>query len=139
MDRHSITYTYGTNVFYWVAGVEDAENWHGKPMPKERADAIIKLIESQIQTNKNLDPKPPIEDSPQVNITDIEMSSPPAYKVGEQVGKLYCSHFFKIRNRTLHVFSSPWMNQLLDCMTCNLKVISNRGEFSIFYYFFKFI
>ncbi|XP_032186832.1 transketolase-like protein 1 [Mustela erminea] len=68
-----------------IPSVEDAENWHGKPMPKERADAIIKLIESQIQTNKNLDPKPPIEDSPQVNITDIEMSSPPAYKVGEQI------------------------------------------------------
>ncbi|VCX39947.1 unnamed protein product [Gulo gulo] len=68
-----------------IPSVEDAENWHGKPMPKERADAIIKLIESQIQTNKNLDPKPPIEDSPQINITDIEMSSPPAYKVGEQV------------------------------------------------------
>ncbi|XP_022347056.1 transketolase-like protein 1 isoform X2 [Enhydra lutris kenyoni] len=68
-----------------IPSVEDAENWHGKPMPKERADAIIKLIESQIQTNKNLDPKPPIEDSPQINITDIEMSSPPAYKVGEQI------------------------------------------------------
>ncbi|XP_045850475.1 transketolase-like protein 1 [Meles meles] len=68
-----------------IPSVEDAENWHGKPMPKERADAIIKLIESQIQTNKNLDPKPPIEDSPQINISDIEMSSPPAYKVGEQI------------------------------------------------------
>uniref|UniRef100_A0A452V4U5 transketolase n=1 Tax=Ursus maritimus TaxID=29073 RepID=A0A452V4U5_URSMA len=68
-----------------IPSVEDAENWHGKPMPKERADAIIKLIESQIQTNKNLEPKPPIEDSPQINIMDIEMSSPPAYKVGEQI------------------------------------------------------
>lgn len=86
-------YTYGTNVFSWVAGVEDAENWHGKPMPKERADAIIKLIESQIQTKKNLDPKPPIEDSPEVNITDIELSSPD-YEVGEQVGKLFCSLLF---------------------------------------------
>ncbi|XP_006739414.1 transketolase-like protein 1 [Leptonychotes weddellii] len=68
-----------------IPSVEDVENWHGKPMPKERADAIIKLIESQIQTNKNPEPKPPIEDSPQINIVDIEMSSPPAYKVGEQI------------------------------------------------------
>lgn len=88
-------YTWSTNVFYLVAGVEDAENWHGKPMPKERADAIIKLIESQIETNKNLEPKPPIEDSPPVNILDIEMASPPAYTVGEQVGKLFCSLLFK--------------------------------------------
>ncbi|XP_025843858.1 transketolase-like protein 1 [Vulpes vulpes] len=68
-----------------IPSVEDAENWHGKPMPKERADAIIKLIESQIETNKNLEPKPPIEDSPPVNILDIEMASPPAYTVGEQI------------------------------------------------------
>ncbi|XP_025789825.1 transketolase-like protein 1 isoform X1 [Puma concolor] len=65
--------------------IEDAENWHGKPVPKERADAIIKLIESQIQTNENLDPKPPVEDSPQINILDIEMISLPAYTVDEKV------------------------------------------------------
>lgn len=63
-------------------------------MPKERADAIIKLIESQIETDKNLEPKRPIEDAPQINIMDIEMGSPPAYKVGEQVGKLFCSLLF---------------------------------------------
>uniref|UniRef100_G1MJG1 transketolase n=1 Tax=Ailuropoda melanoleuca TaxID=9646 RepID=G1MJG1_AILME len=68
-----------------IPSVEDAENWHGKPMPKERADAIIKLIESQIETDKNLEPKRPIEDAPQINIMDIEMGSPPAYKVGEQI------------------------------------------------------
>nr|XP_001494432.1 transketolase-like protein 1 [Equus caballus] len=68
-----------------IPNVEDAENWHGKPMPKERADAIIKLIESQIETNQNLEPKPPIEDSPQITITDIEMTSPPAYKDGDKI------------------------------------------------------
>uniref|UniRef100_A0A8C0E1W5 transketolase n=1 Tax=Balaenoptera musculus TaxID=9771 RepID=A0A8C0E1W5_BALMU len=65
--------------------VEDSENWHERPMPKERVDTIIKLIESQIQTKKKLDPKPPVEDSPQINITDIEMISPPAYNVGDMV------------------------------------------------------
>ncbi|XP_007951564.1 transketolase-like protein 2 [Orycteropus afer afer] len=68
-----------------IPNVENAENWHGKPMPKERADAIIKLIESQIQTNKSLIPKPPVEDSPEISITDIKMASPPAYKVGDKV------------------------------------------------------
>ncbi|KAM9041282.1 transketolase-like protein 1 [Megaptera novaeangliae] len=65
--------------------VEDSENWHERPMPKERVDTIIKLIESQIQTKKKLDPKPPVEDSPPVNITDIEMISPPAYNVGDMI------------------------------------------------------
>lgn len=72
-------------VVCFVADVEDAESWYGKPVPKERADAIIKLIESQIQTNTNLEPKPPIEDIPQISISDVKMSSSPAYKVGDQV------------------------------------------------------
>ncbi|ELW52804.1 Transketolase-like protein 2 [Tupaia chinensis] len=68
-----------------IPNIEDAENWHGKPMPKERADAIIKLIESQIQTNRNLIPQAPVEDSPQINITNIKMTSLPAYKVGDKI------------------------------------------------------
>ncbi|XP_036280844.1 transketolase-like protein 2 [Pipistrellus kuhlii] len=68
-----------------IPNVEDAENWHGKPMPKERADAIIKLIESQIRTNKNLAPKPPVEDSPQISIKNIKMTSLPDYKLGDKV------------------------------------------------------
>ncbi|XP_023561137.1 transketolase-like protein 1 isoform X3 [Octodon degus] len=68
-----------------MPNVEDTESWHGKPMPQERADAIIKLIESQIQTNRSLTPQPPIEDSPQVNIEDIKMTTPPAYEVGDMM------------------------------------------------------
>ncbi|XP_066109541.1 transketolase-like protein 2 isoform X1 [Saccopteryx bilineata] len=68
-----------------IPNVEDAENWHGKPMPKEREDAIIKLIESQIQTKKNLIPKPPVEDSPQISIKNIKMASLPDYKVGDKL------------------------------------------------------
>ncbi|KAM6143160.1 transketolase-like protein 1 [Erethizon dorsatum] len=68
-----------------MPNLEDAESWHGKPMSQERADAIIKLIESQIQTNRSLTPQPPIEDSPQVNIKDIKMTIPPAYEVGDMM------------------------------------------------------
>ncbi|XP_004478778.2 transketolase-like protein 2 [Dasypus novemcinctus] len=68
-----------------IPNIEDAENWHGKPLPQERADAIIKLIKSQIQTNRTLIPKPPVGDSPEVSITNIKMTSPPAYKLGEKI------------------------------------------------------
>ncbi|KAM5290465.1 transketolase-like protein 1 isoform 1-T1 [Glossophaga mutica] len=68
-----------------MPSIEDAESWHGRPMPTERADAIIKLIESQIETNRHLEPKPPVEDSPQINISDIEITAPPAYQVGDKV------------------------------------------------------
>ncbi|XP_035143985.2 transketolase-like protein 1 isoform X1 [Callithrix jacchus] len=64
---------------------EDAKSWHGKPMPRERADAIIKLIESQIETTRNLYPQPPIEDSPEINIMDVRMTSPPGYRVGDKI------------------------------------------------------
>lgn len=63
------------------------------------------LIESQIQTKKKLNPKPPVEDSPQINITDIEMTSPPAYNVGDMVGKLLFSLLFLIQ-RTLFTLIS---------------------------------
>ncbi|XP_037687425.1 transketolase-like protein 2 [Choloepus didactylus] len=68
-----------------IPNIEDEENWHGKPMPQETADAIIKLIKSQIQTNRNLIPKAPVEDSPQISITNIKMTSPPAYEFGEKI------------------------------------------------------
>ncbi|KAM9238257.1 transketolase-like protein 2 [Dugong dugon] len=68
-----------------IPSVENAENWHGKPMPKDRADAIIKLIESQIETNRSLVPKPPAEESPQISITGVTMTSPPAYRVGDKI------------------------------------------------------
>ncbi|KAM4818278.1 transketolase-like protein 1 [Thomomys bottae] len=68
-----------------ITDVEDAESWYGKPMPKERADAIIKLIESQIKTNKSLLPEPPIEDSRKIIIGEIKMTSPPVYKIGDMM------------------------------------------------------
>lgn len=68
-----------------IPNVEDAENWHGKALPKERGDEIIRLIESQIQTNRNLLPKPPVEGSPPVSITNIKMTCLPDYKVGDRV------------------------------------------------------
>ncbi|CAH6787004.1 Tktl2 [Phodopus roborovskii] len=68
-----------------IPNIEDAENWHGKPIPKDSADRIVKLIESQIQTNRNLTPKSPVEDSPQISIPDIKMTSLPAYKLDDKV------------------------------------------------------
>ncbi|ERE63084.1 transketolase-like protein 2 [Cricetulus griseus] len=68
-----------------MPNVEDAESWYGRPMPKERADEIIKLIESQIQTNRILVPPPPIEDLSQINIMDINMTSPPVYIADDMV------------------------------------------------------
>ncbi|KAL8164367.1 UNVERIFIED_CONTAM: Transketolase-like protein 2 [Gekko kuhli] len=68
-----------------IPGVEDGDNWHGKPIPKDKVDSVINAIQSQIQTNKVQSILPPEEDVPQISIADIKMPSPPAYKIGEKM------------------------------------------------------
>uniref|UniRef100_A0A8C3SJL4 transketolase n=1 Tax=Chelydra serpentina TaxID=8475 RepID=A0A8C3SJL4_CHESE len=68
-----------------IPGVEDAENWHGKPMPKDKVESIIGAIQSRIQTHEVLVPHPPIEDVPQISIAGICLPSPPDYTIGDKV------------------------------------------------------
>ncbi|XP_053324962.1 transketolase [Spea bombifrons] len=68
-----------------IPGVEDKENWHGKPLPKDLAEETIKEIEKKIHNKKKLCPTLPEEDAPAVSIKNIKMSSPPSYKLGEKI------------------------------------------------------
>ncbi|XP_029456732.1 transketolase [Rhinatrema bivittatum] len=68
-----------------ITGIEDKENWHGKPLPKEMAEQVIKEIEGRILGNKKLSPALPVEDAPAINIKGIKMPSPPNYKLGEKM------------------------------------------------------
>ncbi|XP_069872099.1 transketolase-like protein 2 [Dipodomys merriami] len=68
-----------------VPHMEDAEHWHGRPVPEEQADAVIASLESQIRSNRRLTPKAPVEDSPQINTNNVKMASPPAYRLGEKI------------------------------------------------------
>ncbi|OCT58661.1 hypothetical protein XELAEV_18001802mg [Xenopus laevis] len=68
-----------------ISGVEDKENWHGKPLPKELAEQSIKEIEGKIQSKKKLSPALPVEDAPVISIKNIKMPSPPSYKLGEKI------------------------------------------------------
>ncbi|KAL0819157.1 hypothetical protein ABMA28_008412 [Loxostege sticticalis] len=66
-------------------GIEDLENWHGKALGAE-GEKIIKHLQSQIKNNAiTLKAKPPLAEAPKIHIGDITLSSPPAYKAGEQV------------------------------------------------------
>ncbi|XP_019506124.1 PREDICTED: transketolase-like protein 2 isoform X2 [Hipposideros armiger] len=124
-----------------IPNVEDAENWHGKPMPKERADAIIQLIESQIQTDKILMPKPPVEDSPQISIRNIQMTRLPDYKVGDKVttrkacgvalGKLSHEHKRVIvldgdtKNSTFsEIFKREHPERFIECFVAEQNMVS---------------
>uniref|UniRef100_A0ACB8EHA6 Uncharacterized protein n=2 Tax=Sphaerodactylus townsendi TaxID=933632 RepID=A0ACB8EHA6_9SAUR len=68
-----------------ITGIEDKENWHGKPLPKNMAEQIIQEIDDRIQNKKKLAPAFPQEDAPFVNIRNIRMPSPPNYKMGEKI------------------------------------------------------
>uniref|UniRef100_A0A4W3I938 transketolase n=1 Tax=Callorhinchus milii TaxID=7868 RepID=A0A4W3I938_CALMI len=68
-----------------ISGVEDMENWHGKPIPKDKMEEIIKEIQGRIENNKKLSPEQPVEDAPDISIKNIKLSSPPNYKLGDKM------------------------------------------------------
>ncbi|KAK7066847.1 Transketolase-like protein 2 [Halocaridina rubra] len=67
--------------------IEDEENWHGKPLGG-KAEETIAAVQAQIQNagpNQLVPQKPLQEDAPEVNLTNIQLSSPPNYKKGDKV------------------------------------------------------
>lgn len=67
--------------------IEDQDNWHGKPLG-DKADKVIEHLESLIRIPgpvKIKPQKPYRNDTPSVNITNIKLSSPPAYDPAEKV------------------------------------------------------
>nr|XP_037281373.1 transketolase-like isoform X2 [Rhipicephalus microplus] len=70
-----------------IAGIEDSENWHGKPLG-DKAPAAIEALEKQMVSKgpwKLAPQRPEKEDAPPVNISNIRLSEPPNYKMGEKV------------------------------------------------------
>uniref|UniRef100_A0A8C8E471 Transketolase n=1 Tax=Oryzias sinensis TaxID=183150 RepID=A0A8C8E471_9TELE len=69
-----------------LKNIEDKENWHGKPIPKDKLDDVLKDLQSQIQVpNKTLSPKPPNNDAAPADLSTIVMPSVPSYKKGDKV------------------------------------------------------
>lgn len=66
--------------------IEDLENWHGKPLG-DAAESVIEHLNSLIKNKgpNEIQPLKPIEDAKPVNIKDIKLATPPAYKLGELV------------------------------------------------------
>ncbi|KAB7507189.1 Transketolase [Armadillidium nasatum] len=68
-------------------GIEDEENWHGKPLGAKAEDtlaAIQALIKNSGPTQ--IVPQKPLKDDvPAVNISNISLSSPPQYSKGDKV------------------------------------------------------
>ncbi|XP_011182511.1 transketolase-like protein 2 [Zeugodacus cucurbitae] len=69
--------------------IEDLENWHGKPLG-DKANEVIKHLEGLIvgaAAGPANPPKSPskLKQAPAVDISNVKLSSPPSYKLGEQV------------------------------------------------------
>uniref|UniRef100_A0A673AVB8 Transketolase n=1 Tax=Sphaeramia orbicularis TaxID=375764 RepID=A0A673AVB8_9TELE len=66
--------------------IEDMDNWHGKPIPKDRVDDLLNDLQAQIQVpNKVLSPELPTMDAAPADLSYIAMPSPPAYKKGDKM------------------------------------------------------
>uniref|UniRef100_A0A6Q2XP43 Transketolase n=1 Tax=Esox lucius TaxID=8010 RepID=A0A6Q2XP43_ESOLU len=69
-----------------LKGIEDQDNWHGKPIPKDRAEGFIKALESLIQNpNKAISPELPNEDVAPADLSPISLPSLPDYKIGDKI------------------------------------------------------
>ncbi|KAG8129919.1 hypothetical protein E2320_016552 [Naja naja] len=88
-----------------IPDVENADNWHGKPIPKDKVESVISTIQSQIQTSDVCPIQPPAQDVPPVNTVDIKMPSSPTYNIGEKVAtrKAYGLALVKLGNTNKHV------------------------------------
>ncbi|KAK7883921.1 hypothetical protein WMY93_027044 [Mugilogobius chulae] len=69
-----------------IQGVEDKMGWHGKPLPKEMAEGVIRDLQSRmVSCSKRMYPAPPSEDALPVSLRNIHMPCAPTYKLGDKV------------------------------------------------------
>ncbi|XP_035244268.1 transketolase-like protein 2 [Anguilla anguilla] len=68
-----------------LEGIENEDNWHGKPIPKDRVEGLLAELRSQIQTNRSLCPQQPNEDTAKADLSPISLPSPPEYKIGDKM------------------------------------------------------
>jgi transketolase len=70
-----------------IAGIEDFEDWHGKPIGPVKTEAALSAIHGRI-TNPGphgLHPRLPTEVVAEIPFGGILMSEPPTYKLGDKV------------------------------------------------------
>lgn len=67
--------------------IEDLENWHGKPLG-DSANAVIEHLQGLIRNPGPIQvtpPSPQKDSAKKVNISNVQLATPPAYQLGESV------------------------------------------------------
>uniref|UniRef100_A0A1A9WEJ6 Transket_pyr domain-containing protein n=1 Tax=Glossina brevipalpis TaxID=37001 RepID=A0A1A9WEJ6_9MUSC len=72
----------------YFPNIEDLDGWHGKPLGN-KAESVIKHLQSLIVNSEGheltMEKSINIVPVPNIDITDIKLSAPPAYKLGDTV------------------------------------------------------
>ncbi|KHJ89396.1 Transketolase, thiamine diphosphate binding domain protein [Oesophagostomum dentatum] len=93
-----------------IEGIADQENWHGKPVPADKVNAIKARLHGSAKGK--LVPQKPIDDAPKVDlhVGSIKMA-PPTYKKGEKVGGSLTDFVYTIcRLRREQLMALLWPN-----------------------------
>lgn len=91
-------------------GIEDKDNWHGKPLGDKSADVLKEL--AALTSGQTVSPvvQPPTTNVPKVDLS-VKLSSPPAYKLGD-------------KHATRQVYGAA----LVKLGQCNERVIAMDGD-----------
>lgn len=97
--------------------IEDFDNWHGKPIPKDRVDDLLNDLQALIQVpNRTLSPELPNEDAAPVDDTPIHLLAPPAYNKGDKVPLCFLISLIISCMSFTSVYILSW-NSLYFCLT----------------------
>ncbi|GAA6213287.1 transketolase [Lates japonicus] len=125
-----------------IPAAEDKMGWHGKPLPKDMAESVIKELQSRIiSCNKRLYPAPPTEDALPVSLRNIRMPSAPSYKPGDKIAtrKAYGMALAKLGRYNEHVvaldgdtknstfselFKNEHPNRYVECYIAEQNMVS---------------
>uniref|UniRef100_A0AAR2JAG9 transketolase n=1 Tax=Pygocentrus nattereri TaxID=42514 RepID=A0AAR2JAG9_PYGNA len=125
-----------------IPAAEDKMGWHGKPLPKDMAESVIRDLQSHIlSSSKRLYPATPAENTLPVSLKNIRMPTPPSYRLGDKVAtrKAYGMALAKLgrvservialdgdtKNSTFsEIFKNEYPNRYVECYIAEQNMVS---------------
>ena len=88
-----------------IPEIEDADDWHGKAVGAAKSDSVLAAIKKQIANPgpHGLRPCLPADTLAEIPFGGIQLSDPPAYKVGDKVRHFSSLYFMSYRIIALRV------------------------------------
>ena len=79
----------------YCIGQENLNGFHGKPVPAAAKDAIIDELQKLVAqpSGIKLTPPKPVDDCTATNLSNVKLSSPPDYQLGQKVSRTPISSY----------------------------------------------